>query len=366
MTKQHIFVSYSSRDADAVLPIVEVLGEEYERRGMGVDVWVDRKDLRAGQRWDVEIAKALQDSVGMLFFVSPAAMESLWVTQEIAAAAEHQDRLIIPIILSHVQNLPPALARRQWVDLSGRRTEADVRQAAQQIAMVTEAHLRGGGAASAAPPISAADAPAVAANIAQDVRGAQHAKAETVEPPDSVFVVHGHDGGALKEVETYLNELGVKPVVLTRLGGASKSLLEKFFDFASNTKFAVVILSPDDMGASRKQYEADGVGERALQFRARQNVILELGFFYGLLSWENVFVLYRPPEKVFPNFERPSDIDGAVFDAMDVAGKWRELLAGKLKEHGFRLKKPRTRKSAKAAPGPARATGKGTKRRGKE
>src|SRR6266571_198565 len=50
----------------------------------------------------------------------------------------------------------------------------------------------------------------------------------------------------------------------------------------------------------------------------------ELGFFYGLLGWENVFVLYRPPDHVYPNFERPADIDGAVFDEMDPSGAWRE------------------------------------------
>jgi predicted nucleotide-binding protein len=93
------------------------------------------------------------------------------------------------------------------------------------------------------------------------------------------------------------------------------------------------------LGVSRIQYEADGVGERALQFRARQNVVLELGFFYGLLGWENVFVLCRPPDKVFPNFERPSDIDGAVFDLMDGSGRWRDSLAQKLELSGFQLNK---------------------------
>jgi predicted nucleotide-binding protein len=118
-------------------------------------------------------------------------------------------------------------------------------------------------------------------------------------------------------------------------------LLQKFLKFAADAKFAIVILSADDRGASRLQYDAQGVGNLALQFRARQNVILELGFFYGLLGWENVFVLYRPPDQVYPNFERPSDIDGAVFDSMDSKGAWRESLAQKLVEAGFSLTKRR-------------------------
>jgi predicted nucleotide-binding protein len=84
-------------------------------------------------------------------------------------------------------------------------------------------------------------------------------------------------------------------------------------------------------------YDEPGVADRALQFRARQNVMHELGFFYGRLGWENVFVIQRKPDRVFPNFERPSDLDGAVFDAMDSSGKWREALAARLSEAGFRL-----------------------------
>jgi len=35
------------------------------------------------------------------------------------------------------------------------------------------------------------------------------------------------------------------------------------------------------MSPRRLQYEAEGVGEQALQFRARQNLILEFGFCHG-------------------------------------------------------------------------------------
>ena len=62
---------------------------------------------------------------------------------------------------------------------------------------------------------------------------------------------------------------------------ASLSLFQKVMLVGSRAKFAVVLLSSDDYGASRRQYDAEGVADRALQFRARQNVVLELGFFYG-------------------------------------------------------------------------------------
>ncbi|MBU0742054.1 nucleotide-binding protein [bacterium] len=102
-------------------------------------------------------------------------------------------------------------------------------------------------------------------------------------------------------------------------------------------KFAIVLLSADDIGAARRQYDAEGVGERALQFRSRRNVILELGFFYGLLDWRHVFVLLKEAAEVYPNLELPPDLSGAVYDRIEDAGQWRDVLRDKLGEAGFRL-----------------------------
>jgi predicted nucleotide-binding protein len=65
-------------------------------------------------------------------------------------------------------------------------------------------------------------------------------------------------------------------------------------------------------------------------------VILELGFFYGRLGWENVFVLHQEPDRVFPNFERPSNLDGVVFDSISDPA-WQRSLGTKLAAAGFQL-----------------------------
>ena len=105
---------------------------------------------------------------------------------------------------------------------------------------------------------------------------------------------------------------------------------------AGKARFAIVLLSADDYGASRRQYDQPGVGDRSLQFRARQNVILELGFFYGKLGMEQVFVVAKGPDFVFPNFERPSDLDGVVFDSLE-DDAWQTTLKGRLRDAGFVL-----------------------------
>lgn len=359
MTKRYVFVSYAKQDAERVRPVVEAVAEEYRRRGLGVEVWADFTHLTPGERWGAEIERALKDSFGLLIFVSPEAMKHDWVRQELALALSHPDRLIIPVILRGTPDMPPQLRAQQGIDLSKPDlTQADIQRAAKRVADATQARLTPAAAPPPAP-VTAAATPAIAASIAEEARGAQRQAASAVGPPDSVFVVHGHDLKALAAMEAYLNGVGVRPIVLSKLGGDAQSLLQKFLTTACGARFAIVILSADDMGASREQYEAEGVGVSALQFRARQNVVLELGFFYGLLGWENVFVIQKPPDKVFPNFERPSDIAGAVFESMDAAGNWRASLAGKLGEAGFVLRKAGKKGAKKAVKKAAKKAAKG-------
>ena len=191
-------------------------------------------------------------------------------------------------------------------------------------------------------PFSTKDLPLINDNARANVENrypqarASKATASGQEQPTSVFVVHGRSPKALAELEGYLSSVGVSAVVLSRLDDSPQSLFQKFWSVATQARFAIVLLSADDYGASREQFEAVNVGDRALQFRARQNVILELGFFYGSLGWENVFVLLQEPDEVFPNFELPSDLHGVVFDNISKTG-WQNKLGAKLTAAKFKL-----------------------------
>jgi predicted nucleotide-binding protein len=334
--KRYLFISYAREDVDRVRPLVDAVREELSFRALPVDVWMDMANLRPGQQWNVAITEALEASIGFLFFVSPRSLRSDWVRQELEIAAAGSGRLIIPVMLHEpvALDLPPSLAQRQWLKFVGRPTKEDTAYAAAQIADATERYLRETPKPRA--PVTKAEAPLIAADIAQDVRSSvEPAKAKALL--DAVFVVHGHDTQALTELEQYLGSIGVKPIVLSRQDESPQSLFQKFMTIGAQARFAIVLLCADDYGASRRQYEASGVGDRALQFRARQNVILELGFFYGRLGWENVFVVYKGPDRVFPNFERPSDLEGVVFDSISEAG-WRKRLGEKLTAAGFVLR----------------------------
>jgi predicted nucleotide-binding protein len=68
-----------------------------------------------------------------------------------------------------------------------------------------------------------------------------------------------------------------------------------------------------------------------MQYRARQNVILEVGYFIGLLGREKVTVLYRG------DVELPSDMLGIVYTNLDESGGWKLALAKELKQGGYEI-----------------------------
>ena len=146
---------------------------------------------------------------------------------------------------------------------------------------------------------------------------------------NKVFVVHGRDTGMKDTVSRFLEKLGLAPVVLHEQPNAGKTIIEKFETF-SDVPFAVVLLSGDDLGGRRGAVILKE-GERMLNPRARQNVILELGFFFGRLGRERVCPLIQK------DVEIPSDHDGVVYVPFDDAGAWRADLVKELKAAGFSI-----------------------------
>jgi predicted nucleotide-binding protein len=140
----------------------------------------------------------------------------------------------------------------------------------------------------------------------------------------SVFVVHGHDEAMKQSVARTLERLHLTPIILHEQPNRGRTIIEKFSAHA-DVAFAVVLMSADDVVVDRES------GVEA--FRARQNVILELGFFLGRLGRERVAAIYRPHE----NFEMPSDYSGVLYIEFDPDGAWQYKLAKELRECGHAI-----------------------------
>lgn len=139
-----------------------------------------------------------------------------------------------------------------------------------------------------------------------------------------IFVVHGHDEAARESLARFLEKLGLVAVILHERRNAGRTIIEKFEQEAATIGFAIVLLTPDDLGTSADKPDK-------LQPRARQNAILELGYFIGRLGRERVCALHKG------NLEIPSDILGVVYVPMDANGGWRLQLGRELKTAKFEI-----------------------------
>ena len=140
------------------------------------------------------------------------------------------------------------------------------------------------------------------------------------ESTRKLFVVHGHDNEMKESVARFLERIDFEPIILHEQASSGDTIIEKFERHA-DVSYAVVLLSPDDIGAVKTKADS-------LQPRARQNVILELGYFVGRLGRSHVCPFVRGPLEV------PSDIHGVIYTPFD-GEDWKLHLVRELKHLGF-------------------------------
>ena len=139
---------------------------------------------------------------------------------------------------------------------------------------------------------------------------------------NKVFIVHGHDSGLLHSVARYISSFNIEPIILQEQTGNGQTIIEKL-ETNSDVNFAIVLLTPDDLGKA--------VSEKELKHRARQNVILELGYFLGKLERTNVRALYDG------KVELPSDLIGIEYIKIDNSNGWKLKLAKEMKQSGLKI-----------------------------
>jgi len=135
-----------------------------------------------------------------------------------------------------------------------------------------------------------------------------------------IFIVHGHDHGTRETVARFLEKAGpdYEVVILDEQASKGRTLIEKFEQHGSASSYAVVLLTPDDVGGPKPGSETNP--------RARQNVVFELGFFVGKLGRDKVAVLIED------GVEKPSDIQGLVYISLT---DWKRALVRELKAAGL-------------------------------
>jgi len=137
-----------------------------------------------------------------------------------------------------------------------------------------------------------------------------------------VFIVHGHADGARETVARFIEQLGLTAVILHEQANRGMTIPEKLIAHG-DVGFAVVLLTPDDVGRAK--------GEIEDKPRARQNAVLELGYFVGRLGRDKVCALLKG------DIEMPSDFVGTVYVKWDSAGAWKMTLAKEMDAAGYNI-----------------------------
>ena len=137
----------------------------------------------------------------------------------------------------------------------------------------------------------------------------------------NVFISHGRDEEAIATVAKFVENLGLKVTVLDKRPEGGQTIIDKFEEQVDEAGFAIVLLTPDDIGSSK------ATGKRKL--RARQNVIFELGYLLGGLGGERVCALYKE------GVELPSGIRDVAYVPMDSADDWKLKLSQGMRKAGL-------------------------------
>jgi predicted nucleotide-binding protein len=183
------------------------------------------------------------------------------------------------------------------------------------------------------------DAPVVGAELAPAPPAAELAPVADEELSDGhaeapaaakrgaqVLLAHGRNERWLHAVARLLEHAGRHDVaILNERLGRRGVLAEQFGEHAPGSRYAVVLLTADDIGAPR----VDSEDEPYYSPRAHQAVVFEMGFLIAALAPGRVCVLYEE------GVQLPCEMDDVTYVRLDMAGTWQPKLLLQLRKAGL-------------------------------
>ncbi|HEV7332720.1 MAG TPA: nucleotide-binding protein [Flavisolibacter sp.] len=133
---------------------------------------------------------------------------------------------------------------------------------------------------------------------------------------DTVFIIHGHNELVKHQVQLLLMKAAVNNIVLHEQADKGRTIIDKLVEEGKRSNYAIALLTADDKLEDGKN-------------RARQNVILEIGYFMGQLGKERVRLL------VADGVEIPSDLQGILYEKYDASGAWKMKILKELAAVGI-------------------------------
>lgn len=135
-------------------------------------------------------------------------------------------------------------------------------------------------------------------------------------PQIKIFIIHGHDDHLKKEVQLLLSRAEIDDIVLHEQPDRGRTIIDKLIEETEGASYAIALLCPED--------EIDDGTKRA-----RQNVILEIGYFLGKLGKSKVRLIKKGDVDI------PSDLRGILYTEYDEKGAWKTNILKEIQAVGI-------------------------------
>lgn len=306
------FISYSYEDRIFATELVNHLNN-YD-----IQSWDLNKEIKIGEPIIDKIDDLIKSSDRIIVIISENNVNSDLVQKALIHAIEKDldstKKILIPVVKEDVE-LPISFQKIEYIPL---------KYTSEKIAKAIYSMIKKRHKETNTPP-QMLNSKEIAEAIAKEVEKLLRDETKNKKP---IFIVHGHNREMKESVARLVENLGLEAIILHEKPDGGKTIIEKF-ETHSDVKFAIVLLSPDDKGCLIKD------NFKNAKPRARQNVILELGYFIGKLRRKAVVTLFLEA----PNFEMPSDILGILYIPYDEKGMWKYKLVDRLQKCGFLISK---------------------------
>lgn len=142
-----------------------------------------------------------------------------------------------------------------------------------------------------------------------------------------VFIVYGRNVVVRDELCDMLRSWNIEPYAIDSLPTQGRTIIEQLEHYIPQTNYGIVLATPDDIG-----YLAGH--EKEAKYRARQNVVLELGMLFAKLGRSRVAIILQRCD----TFEKPSDIGGILYLEYESSiSEIAKRLKKELNTHGYNV-----------------------------
>jgi len=314
-----------------VEPTAQALEHMYGGRSQAGQFMQTVADSGAGQRWQQQYAADLQAVEAAIELLSILQSDLAFAGDD-AGARPGAGELIADSAATERQADPQSFAQEHGPQQQGREQsppEPAAQSDGDEAAERTEADERRdddeavGAELQPAPFVGASLAPHANGSVSPERAGAP---GQATAPAKQVLLAHGRNERWIELVAHLLEQAGTHEVtILNERPKGRGALAEQFDEHAPGSRYAVVLLTADDIAAPRVESEQ----EPYFSPRAHQAVVFEMGFLVAALAPGHVCVLYEE------GVQLPCDLDGIAHVRLDHAGTWQPKLLLQLRKAGF-------------------------------